>query len=58
MKVIKREEIVLSQKENEAFDLVGTICNGLLKEVTNPEIIRICEQILECQYDLFDYVIE
>lgn len=58
MTIVKREEIHISQKENEAFDLVEKICEGLQKESNDPEILRLTKEILNNLYDFYEYVVD
>ena len=45
MEIIKKESLAFSEKEVEAIDLVREICSGLMREATDPELIKLAETV-------------
>ena len=45
MEIIKKESLAFSEKEVEAIDLVCEICTGLIREATNPKLIKLAETV-------------
>ena len=45
MTIIKKEILAFSEKEEEAIDLVCEICSGLVREATDPELIKLAETV-------------
>ena len=45
MTIIKKEILAFSEKEREAIDLVCEICSGLMREATDPELIKLAEAV-------------
>lgn len=58
MRIITREEIVLSEKEFAAFELVEKILNGLQQEGKDPGLVREVDHMLESMYNLYDYIVK
>lgn len=58
MRIIKREDICLSRKENDAFTFVDEILEGLLREADNPSLIDAIEKAQLALNDVYDYITE
>ena len=58
MKIIKKEALEFSEKENEAIDLVCKICSGLMEEATDPDLIKLAEGIHYNLSELWEWGLE
>ena len=58
MRIVLREEIVLSKKESEAFDEVEKVLEGLQREVKNPALANEIDRMLHHMYEIYDYITE
>lgn len=56
MRIVLREEIILSKKENEAFDEVEKVLEGLQREVRDPVLSREIDHTLSHMYKIYDYI--
>lgn len=56
MRIVLREEIVLSKKENEAFDEVERVLEGLQREVKDPVLAREIDHTLNHMYEIYEYI--
>lgn len=56
MKIVLKEEIILSKKEREAFELVEKVLEGARKEAHNPSLRETACYALDFLYDFSDYV--
>lgn len=45
MEIIKTEILKFSEKETEAINLVCKICSGLMREATDPELIKLAKEV-------------
>ena len=45
MKIIKKEILEFSLKEFEAISLVCEICSSLTREATDPDLIKLAEEV-------------
>lgn len=55
MTIVKKESIVFSEKEREAFGMVLKICNGLLGEASDPNIIQLARKIYDDVATIWEY---
>lgn len=55
MTIIKKENLAFSEKEVEAIDLVCEICTGLIREATNPELIKLAETVYNNLIELWGW---
>lgn len=46
MKIIKKENLAFSERETDAINLVCEICSKLTKEATDPDLIKLAEEIV------------
>lgn len=46
MKVIKKEVLEINAKETDAMNLVCEMCEDLRKEATDPDLIKLAEEIM------------
>ena len=46
MKIIKTETLEFSERETDTISLVCDMCDGLRKEATDPDLIKLAEEIL------------
>lgn len=56
MRLVFKEEIILSKKEREAFELVEKVLEGTMKECKTPDLAALCATGLDSLYDFSDYV--
>ena len=54
MKIVLKEEIILSKKEKEAFELVEKVLEGVRKEGHNPNLRETACCALDLLYDFSD----
>lgn len=55
MKIIKKEILEFSERETDAINLVCEICTGLMREVENPKIKELAEEIYNKVSELWGY---
>ena len=55
MKIIKTETLEFSEKETDAIDIVRNMCDGLREEATDPDLIKLAEEILLKVSELCDW---
>ena len=58
MKIVLREEIILSEKENKAFEEVEKVLIGLQREVKDPTLATEIDRMLHHMYEIYDYITE
>lgn len=58
MRIVLREEIILSKKENEAFDEVEKVLEGLQREVRDPTLANEIDHMLHHMYEIYEYITE
>lgn len=58
MRIVLREEIALSKKEYEAFDLVERVLEGLQREAKDSSLLREVESVLILMHNIFEYITE
>ena len=58
MRIVLREEIILSEKENKAFEEVENVLIGLQREVKDPTLATAIEGMLHHMYEIYDYITE
>lgn len=58
MRIVLREEIILSKKESEAFDLVEKVLEGLQREVKDIFLLRQVEDMLDSMYSIYEHITE
>ena len=46
MKIIKTEKLEINEKETDAMNLVCEMCDDLIKEATDPNLIKLAEEII------------
>lgn len=56
MRLMFREEIVLSEKEREAFELVEKVLEGVMRECKTHNLREVCGEGLDRLYEFSDYV--
>lgn len=54
MTIIKKEFLEFSEKEIEAINLVFEICTGLMRESTDPELIKLAKTVYNNLTELFE----
>lgn len=47
MIIIKKETVEFSEKETNAINLVCEICSSLMRESTEPDLIKLAEEIYD-----------
>ena len=55
MTIVKKESIVFSEKEREALDMVLRICNGLVGEASDPNIIQLARKTYDDVATIWGY---
>lgn len=55
MTIIKKENLAFSEKETEAINLVCEICSGLMREATDPELIKLAKEVYNNLSELWGY---
>lgn len=56
MRIIKSECIAISVNENNALDLVDNILDGILREASDPELLRKIEIAQNALSDVYEYI--
>lgn len=56
MRIIKNETIVVSTNESNALSLVDRILDGILREASDPELIRTIEIAQNALSDVYEYI--
>ena len=56
MRIVLREEIILSKKENEAFDEVEKVLEGLQREVKDPTLANEIDHALHHMYEIYEHI--
>ena len=46
MKIIKTEKLEINERETDAISLVCDMCDDLRKEATDPDLIKLAEEII------------
>ena len=46
MTIIKTEKLEINEKETDAMNLVCEMCEDLRKEATDPDLIKLAEEII------------
>lgn len=44
MQIVKKEILEFSEKETDALMLVVRICEGIMREATNPNLVELAEK--------------
>lgn len=47
MIIIKKETVEFSEKETNAINLVCEMCSSLMRESTEPDLIKLAEEIYD-----------
>lgn len=55
MTIIKKETLEFSERETDAIDLVCNMCDNLRKEATNPDLIKLAEEIVLKVTELWEW---
>ena len=55
MQIIKKETLEFSEKETDAISLVCHMCDGLMKEATDPQLQKLAEEILLKVSELWEW---
>lgn len=58
MRIVLREEIILSEKESKAFEEVENVLISLQREVKDPTLATEIERMLHHMYGIYDYITE
>jgi hypothetical protein len=45
MNIVKKEILEFSEKESDALHLVIEMCSGIKREATNPELLKLADEI-------------
>lgn len=56
MRIVFREEITLSKKEDEAFAEVEKVLEGLRREVKSPVLANEIDHMLHHMYEIYEYI--
>ena len=56
MRIVRKEEIFISIKENETWIRMQNLLEGVKREATNPQILEKVDRIQEDLFDLADYI--
>ena len=46
MKIIRKEVLEINERETDAMNLVCEMCEDLRKEATDPDLIKLAEEII------------
>jgi hypothetical protein len=56
MRIIKSERIAISINESNALDLVDMILDGIMREASDPELLRKIEIAQNALSDVYEYI--
>jgi hypothetical protein len=56
MRIIKSERIAISANESNALDLVDMILDGIMREASDPELLRKIEIAQNALSDVYEYI--
>jgi hypothetical protein len=56
MRIIKSERIAISINESNALDLVDMILDGIMREASDPELLRKIEFAQNALSDVYEYI--
>lgn len=45
MQILKKEILEFSEKETDALAMMAKICEGIMREATDPNLIKLAEQL-------------
>lgn len=55
MEIIKKEILEFSEKEKNAIQLVTEICNGIMREADDPNLLDLAEETYNCITTLWEW---
>ena len=55
MTIIKTEKLEINEKETDAMNLVCEMCEDLRKEATDPDLIKLAEEIILKVSELWEW---
>ena len=58
MRIVLREEIILSEKESKAFEEVENMLICLQREVKDPTLATEIDRMLHHMYEIYNYITE